>query len=60
MKRKPVALGKVTSATDMFEEVIKKGTLDEVLTEYGWTKIKKDWSPPVTVAQENIPVCIGG
>jgi len=43
-----------------FKEVIKKGTLEDVLTDYGWTKSDRRWSPPVSVGQENIPVCIGG
>ena len=43
-----------------FEEVVKKGTLDEVLADYGWTKINKNWSPPVAIGQENLPVCVGG
>ena len=35
-----------------FEELVKKGTLDEVLTGLGWQKIKKQWEPPVVVSQE--------
>ena len=29
-----------------FEELIKKGTIDEVLENLGWQKIKKQWIPP--------------
>jgi len=35
-----------------FEELIKKGTLEEVLRDLGWRKIKKRWTPPVVVSQE--------
>ena len=34
-----------------FDEIIKKGTLEEVLSELGWRKIRKRWSPPVPIAQ---------
>lgn len=39
-----------------FEELLEKGTLDEVLTELGWQKLKKKWAPPVIVAQEALEV----
>lgn len=29
-----------------FVELVKRGTLDEVLTGYGWKKAKKTWSSP--------------
>jgi predicted RNase H-like HicB family nuclease len=35
-----------------FEEVIKKGTLDEVLKNLGWQKVKKQWTPPLVVSQK--------
>lgn len=35
------------------EEVSKKGTWREVLEEYGWEKIKKEWVPPRIIGQEN-------
>lgn len=35
-----------------FEEIIKRETLEEVLSELGWQKVKKRWSPPVPIAQE--------
>lgn len=44
-----------------FEEIVKKGTLEEVLAGLGWQKIKKQWEPPVVVSQElekiSLPVC---
>lgn len=33
-----------------FEELVEKGTLDEVLTGLGWQKLHKSWIPPVEVA----------
>ena len=36
-----------------FEELVKKGTLDEVLESLGWQKIKKRWSPPNLISQES-------
>jgi len=36
-----------------FEELLEKGTLDEVLSDLGWQKIKKEWVPPFVVAQES-------
>lgn len=35
-----------------FEEVIKKGTLNEVLQDLGWQKVNQDWIPPTLIAQE--------
>ncbi len=36
-----------------FDELIKKGTLNEVLEGLGWTKIKKQWQPPILISQES-------
>ena len=38
------------------EEVTRKGTWEEVLKEYGWTKLKKAWSPPQIIGQGNKPI----
>lgn len=35
------------------EEVTKKGAWHDVLKEYGWGKIKRAWSPPRIIGQEN-------
>ena len=35
-----------------FEEIVKKGTLEEVLTELGWQKSRSTWVPPVVVSQQ--------
>ncbi len=34
-----------------FEYTIKKGTLNEVLEDLGWQKVKKQWIPPMVVSQ---------
>lgn len=36
-----------------FEELLEKGTLDEVLTSLGWHKLRREWVPPFIVAQES-------
>ena len=35
-----------------FEELIDKGTLDKVLAELGWEKIKGKWAPPIVISHE--------
>lgn len=35
-----------------FEEMIKRGTLEEALKEYGWQKART-WKPPMIVSQES-------
>lgn len=36
-----------------FEELIKKGTLDEVLRDLGWRHVRAKWRPPVMISQES-------
>ena len=36
-----------------FEELIQKGTLEEVLKSLGWGKIQSKWNPPIVVSQES-------
>lgn len=35
-----------------FEELVAAGTLEDVLTDMGWTKIQKQWHSPVVIGQE--------
>jgi len=35
-----------------FEELIKKGTLDEVLSGLGWQKKRREWLPPALIATQ--------
>lgn len=37
----------------IIEEVVKDGSLEEVLEGYGWAKIKNKWSAPQVVGQES-------
>ncbi len=34
------------------EELQEKGTMDEVLSDLGWTKVKRQWTPPVLVKHD--------
>ena len=36
-----------------FEELIKRGTLEDVLQDLGWRKVQRKWTPPVVVSQES-------
>lgn len=40
------------------EELVKKGTLEDVLRDLGWRKIQKNWSPPVVISQDFHTVCL--
>jgi hypothetical protein len=35
------------------EQVSKKDTWEEVFREYGWEKVKHEWSPPRIIGQES-------
>lgn len=51
----------VEAAVIFFEELEEMGTTDEVLSELGWKKIKKEWQPPTVslVAQPvRVPLLI--
>ena len=41
-----------------FEEIIKKGTLEQVLADSGWEKPKEKWQPPVFIGQESQQVSV--
>ena len=34
-----------------FADTVKKGTLDSVLADLGWKKIRKQWAPPTIISQ---------
>lgn len=48
----------IEAAFLFFEEIISKKTIDEVLSELGWHKVKNDWQPPVVVSQESREVAV--
>jgi len=35
-----------------FEEIVKKNTVEEVLTELGWQRINTKWNPPIVISNE--------
>ena len=39
-----------------FEELVKKGTLEEVLLDLGWRRTQAKWNPPLVVSQESQPI----
>jgi hypothetical protein len=42
-------------------EIMNKGTVDEVLSDLGWEKVKSNWNPPLLISHSNktiqVPVC---
>ena len=38
------------------EELVSAGTINDVLSELGWTKMQKRWVPPQVVSAETISV----
>lgn len=46
-----------TTTLQLFiEEVTRKGSWEEVLKEYGWTKVKQEWDPPQIIGQRTRPI----
>jgi hypothetical protein len=41
-------------ATIFLEEIIEMGTIDDVLTELGWKKVQKKWTPPKVISSSSI------
>lgn len=49
----------IAEAVALFmEEIQNRGTLNDVLSSLGWTKVSrtKQWIPPIFVSQGNLPV----
>jgi vesicle coat complex subunit len=42
--------------TLFIEEITEAGTADEVLSELGWKKIKKNWNPPKVISSQLIGI----
>ena len=40
----------------LFQELIQKKTLEEVLRSLGWQKIRRQWQPPLIIAQEYVSI----
>ena len=41
-----------------FEELIERGTLDEILANLGWKKVKSQWNPPISVSHDITSIAI--
>ena len=41
-----------------FEEIISRGTLDEVLSNLGWEKTRQKWAPPTFISHNILSVAI--
>ena len=45
-----------------FEELVSKGTLETVLSNLGWQRVRKEWVPPQVIMHQtevfNMPVCV--
>ena len=41
-----------------FEEIIESKTAKEILSELGWTKIEKKWTPPEVISAKSISLNI--
>ena len=39
-----------------FEELVRKGTIHTVLTELGWKKEQKKWSPPKVISSSSFGI----
>lgn len=44
----------VELANIFLEEIIEKKTVDDVLSELGWKKVQKIWSPPKIISSQSI------
>ena len=44
----------VELANLFLEEIVDKQTVGDVLSELGWTKVQKKWTPPVIVSSKSI------
>ena len=36
------------------EEIVEEGTVNEVLSELGWKKVQRKWTPPRVVSRESM------
>lgn len=52
----------VEAAVLFFEEIVRKGTMEEALLDLGWTKQNKTFRPPVVISQNvetiSVPVSV--
>ncbi len=48
----------VEASSIFFEEIVGQGTMDEVLKELGWRKVRQQWIPSVVISQESQEVSV--
>ncbi len=48
----------VELAAIFIEEILEAGTINEVLSELGWKKVQKVWSPPQLVSNDSVGIQI--
>jgi predicted RNase H-like HicB family nuclease len=48
----------VELANIFLEEIIEAKTVNEVLSELGWTKVQKKWTPPKVISSQSIGLSI--
>jgi predicted RNase H-like HicB family nuclease len=41
-----------------FQELIQKGTLEKVLADLGWKKVKTQWAPPEIISTDMQKFCV--
>lgn len=47
----------IKEAVELFvQETVSLGTLDEVLSNLGWEKVRKQWIPPIFVSQDILSI----
>jgi hypothetical protein len=39
-----------------FDELMEKGTLNDVLSELGWKKVQKSWNPPKVISNLSVGI----
>ena len=48
----------IEAANLFLEEIFESGKADDVLSELGWNKVHKKWSPPKTVSSTSLGIKI--
>ncbi len=46
------------AAEILLEEIFEAGTADDVLSDLGWKKVQKQWTPPPIVSTKSIGITI--
>jgi predicted RNase H-like HicB family nuclease len=46
------------ASSAFFEEISEQGTMDEVLRELGWRKVRRRWTPSMIISQESQEISV--